>query len=141
MTFRIAAEPIDVAALEASVRDETRGGTVTFLGIVRRQADDGRAVTGLSYEAFEPMAVAEFAAIAAEAAQRFDGARVAIAHRVGDLQIGDVAVVVAAAAVHRAEAFDACEYAIDELKRRAPIWKKEHYADGGAQWRDNACRE
>jgi molybdopterin synthase catalytic subunit len=112
------------------------GGVVTFLGIVRGDADDGRAVSALCYEAHEAMALEEFAAIAGEARERFGDVRIAIVHRVGDVRIGEIAVAVLAAAAHRAEAFDACEYAIDELKRRAPIWKKERYADGGDAWRE-----
>jgi molybdopterin synthase catalytic subunit len=138
--LRIAATPIDPRAVEAAVRADGCGGIATFLGIVRDRSDDGRPVTQLAYEAFEPMAVAAFEAIAAEALERF-GARIAIEHRVGALRIGEIAVAVAAAAPHRAQAFDACRYAIDELKARAPIWKNEQYADGSAQWRENACRE
>ncbi|MBV8654652.1 MAG: molybdenum cofactor biosynthesis protein MoaE, partial [Candidatus Eremiobacteraeota bacterium] len=117
---RIFDRPIDVAALEASVRAERCGGVVTFLGIVRDRADDGRPVMGLEYQAHAAMALAEFAAIEAEARHRFGDIEMAIAHRVGSLDVGEVAVAVAVAAPHRGEAFDACEYAIDELKRRAP---------------------
>ncbi|MBV8333374.1 MAG: molybdenum cofactor biosynthesis protein MoaE [Candidatus Eremiobacteraeota bacterium] len=138
---RIFDRPIDVPALEASVRAERCGGVVTFLGIVRDCADDGRPVTGLEYQAHAAMALAEFAAIEAEARHRFGDIEMAIAHRVGSLDVGEVAVAVAVAAPHRGEAFDACEYAIDELKRRAPIWKKELYAGGGGEWKANACRE
>jgi molybdopterin synthase catalytic subunit len=77
-------------------------------------------------------------AIGAEASERFGNARVAIAHRVGELSLGEAAVAIAVAAPHRGAAFDACEYAIDELKRRVPIWKKERYVDGGEHWRENA---
>jgi molybdopterin synthase catalytic subunit len=118
-----------------------RGAVVTFLGIVRDRSDDGRAVLGLSYEAFEPMACGEFETIDAEARRHFGDVALWIAHAVGDLAVGDVAVAVAAAAEHRAAAFDACRYAIDQLKRRAPIWKKERYADGGAEWRANETGE
>jgi len=129
-----------VAALQAAVRSDGSGGIVTFLGVVRDRADDGRAVVGLEYEAFAPMAIAEFEAIAGEAAARFGtDVRVAVAHRVGALAVGEVAVAVAAAAVHRAAAFDACEYVIDELKRRAPIWKKEGYVEGAGEWKSNEC--
>ena len=138
--YSIVHEPIDVAALQAAVRGDGNGGIVTFLGVVRDRADDGRAVVGLEYEAFAPMAIAEFEAIAGEATQRFGAdVRVAVAHRVGALAVGEVAVAVAASAVHRAAAFDACEYVIDELKRRAPIWKKEGYAQGAGEWKSNEC--
>jgi molybdopterin synthase catalytic subunit len=134
---RIVSEPIDPRELEQVVRSGD-GGVVTFLGIVRGDADDGRPVRALWYEAHESMALDEFAAIAHEACERFGDVRIAIVHRVGDVGVGEISVAVLAAAPHRAEAFDACEYAIDELKRRAPIWKKERYADGGAAWRETA---
>ena len=113
------------------------GGVVTFLGVVRNRSDDGRAVLGLSYEAYEEPAVREFETIANEARERFGEVRLTIVHAVGELDVGAVAVAVAAAAEHRAAAFDACRYAIDELKRRAPIWKKERYAGGEARWKSN----
>ena len=106
---------------------------------MRERSDDGRAVTGLSYQAHEAMAVAEFERIAAEARERFGPCTVAAVHRVGDLRIGEVAVVVAVGSAHRAAAFAACAYAIDELKSRAAIWKKEHYTDGSGVWIANAC--
>ncbi|MBV8116429.1 MAG: molybdenum cofactor biosynthesis protein MoaE [Candidatus Eremiobacteraeota bacterium] len=114
------------------------GGVVTFLGVVRARADDGRAVDGLHYEAFAPMAIAEFERIAAEAARQFDGAVLGIVHRTGDLTVGEVAVAVCASAAHRQAAFGACAFAIDALKRRAPIWKKEYYTDGSGTWKANA---
>lgn len=136
--YRVSGDPIDPAALEAAVRSEGGGGIVTFLGVVRNSADDGRPVSGLEYEAFEPMAVAELETIAGEARERFPDVRVAIVHRVGALAVGEIAVAVAVAAEHRGAAFDACEYVIDELKQRAPIWKKERYIGGGAQWKSNS---
>jgi molybdopterin synthase catalytic subunit len=139
--FSIVREPIDPRDLEARVRGDDRGGVVTFLGIVRECADDGRSVTGLSYEAYEPMAIATLEAIAGEVQQRFGDVRLAIAHRIGDLAIGEIAVAVVAAAVHRRAAFEACSYAIDEVKARAPIWKKEHYAGGDGEWVVNSACE
>jgi molybdopterin synthase catalytic subunit len=135
--FRITREPIELEELETVLQTGEHGGVVTFLGVVRAQAGDGRVVDGLEYEAFEPMAIEEFERIAQEARERFGEVRVAIVHRTGRLRIGDVAVAVAAAAVHRGAAFDACEYAIDEVKRRAPIWKKERYANGRGEWKSN----
>ncbi len=137
--FRIQREPIEPRALETAVLSDATGGVVTFLGVVRNRANDGREVTGLEYEAHEAMALAEFETIANEVREQFPGARLAIAHRIGALNVGETAVVVCAAAEHRGEAFDACEYAIDELKARAPIWKKERYTDGGGEWIANAC--
>jgi molybdopterin synthase catalytic subunit len=135
--FAITRETIDVAAVENAVAKRTYGATVVFVGVVRRLSDDGRDVSGLSYEAHEAMALAEFARIAEEACARFGDCRIAAAHRIGDLAIGDIAVAVAAGAPHRAQAFDACEYAIDQIKARAAIWKQEHYVDGRSRWREN----
>jgi molybdopterin synthase catalytic subunit len=132
-------EAIDPRAVEAAVRTDACGGVVSFLGVVRERSDDLRPVTGLSYEAYESMALAEFEVIAEEARARFGDVRLAMVHRVGDLVIGDIAVVVCAASPHRGDAFKACEYSIDELKARAAIWKKEHYADGAGEWKSNTC--
>jgi molybdopterin synthase catalytic subunit len=138
--LRITRDPIDPRALESAIGDRSFGGVVTFLGVVREHSDDGRAVNGLSYEAYEEMALVEFQAIADEARTRFGDVRLAIVHRIGDLAVGDVAVAVCAGSPHRAAAFDACEYAIDAVKSRAAIWKKEHYADGSGEWRENCPR-
>lgn len=138
--FAVVTSPIDMSALADRVRSDACGAVVTFAGVVRERSDDGLPVTGLSYEAHEPMAVAEFERIAQEARDRFGPCEIAVLHRVGDLRIGEIAVGVAVASPHRAQAFDACEYTIDELKSRAPIWKKEHYADGSGEWKENACR-
>ena len=135
--FRITQETIDPRTVEASVRGDASGGVVTFLGIVRERSDDDRAVTGLSYEAYESMALSEFKAIAQEARDAFGDVHVAIVHRIGDLKIGEIAVAVCVASPHRAAAFDACRYAIDAVKARAAIWKKEHYVDGTGIWREN----
>jgi molybdopterin synthase catalytic subunit len=132
--FAIVRETIDPRALEAAVSLPTCGGIATFLGVVRETAHDGRAVNGLSYEAHEAMALAEFATIAHEVSERYPGVRVGIIHRIGELGAGEIAVAVCAAAPHRAHAFDGCRYAIDQLKARAPIWKKEHYSDGTGDW-------
>lgn len=134
--FRIVAAAIDVEALREVVR-RSDGGVVTFFGAVREDADDGRRVSALWYEAHESMAVREFEQIANEAREKFGDVRIAIVHRIGELRVGEVSVAVLAAAPHRGAAFDACRYAIDELKRRAPIWKKERYAVGTAQWRQS----
>lgn len=133
-------EPLDAAALAASVRTDACGAVVTFAGVVRELSDDERAVDGLSYETYPAMALAEMRRIADEAQERFGPCEIAIAHRFGDLAIGETSVAIAVAAPHRGRAFDACEYAIDELKARVEIWKKEHYVDGAATWRENASR-
>jgi molybdopterin synthase catalytic subunit len=137
--FAITRDAIDPRAVEAAVQRDENGGVVTFLGIVRERASDGRKVNGLSYEAYEEMAIVEFERIAQEARERFGAVQLAIAHRVGDLHIGEISVAVSAASAHRGVAFDACEYAIDELKRRAAIWKKEQYVDGEETWIRNEC--
>ncbi|HEY2554784.1 MAG TPA: molybdenum cofactor biosynthesis protein MoaE [Candidatus Cybelea sp.] len=128
--------PVDPRSLNALASD-AHGGIVTFLGVVRNRSDDGRAVAGLTYEAYEAPALREFETIANEARERFGEVRLAIVHAVGELDVGAVAVAVAAAAEHRSAAFDACRYAIDELKRRAPIWKKERYTGGDSRWKSN----
>ena len=137
--FAITNDAIDPRALEAGVRTDACGGIVTFLGVVRDRANDGEEVTGLSYEAYDAMARDEFERIAHEARERFGDVHLAIVHRVGDLRIGDIAVAIVAASRHRGAAFDACEFAIDAVKARAPIWKKEHYRNGPALWVANEC--
>ena len=137
--FAVVRVAIDTAALAQAVRTDACGAVVTFAGVVRQRSDDGRAVTGLFYEAHEAMAVAEFERIAAEACERFGKCEIAVVHRIGELRIGEVAVAVAAASPHRARAFDACEYVIDELKARAPVWKQEQYVDGTREWIASDC--
>lgn len=124
--------PLDVDEVVRRVAGPDTGGVVTFVGQVRDEAR-GRAIERLEYEAYAGMAERELEKIADEAAGRWPGARVAIAHRTGVLAIGDAAVVVVAAAPHRGEAFDACRFSIDRLKERVPIWKKEVATDG-AYW-------
>jgi len=126
--------PIDVDLLIQRIQSEERGGIALFLGTVRNH-HAGREVERLEYTAYAPMAEAECGRIVAEA-ERTWGASVAVEHRIGALGIGEVSVAVAAAAPHRDEAFSACRYVIDELKRRVPIWKREHYADGTVAWVD-----
>lgn len=131
----ISEHPLDEAAVAARVTGDDAGGVVTFVGAVRDRAR-GRAIRHLEYEAYPEMAVAEMERICEAASRRWPGVRVAIAHRVGHLEVGDLAVVVVAAAPHRAEAFDACRFAIDTLKQSVPIWKKEVATDG-AYWVDD----
>ena len=134
----ITAEPIDLAPLIAAVCSPERGGVASFLGLVRNH-HEGRAVLRLEYSAYAPMAEAECARIVAEAESRWRVA-VAVRHRVGMLAIGDVAVAVAAASAHRDEALAACRYLIEEVKRRVPVWKREHYADGTVMWVDPTAK-
>jgi molybdopterin synthase catalytic subunit len=131
--FAIAAAPIDRAAFRSGLEDRSCGGYVQFEGWVRDH-NEGREVLRLEYEVYEPLALSEGERIVAEAMERFEIGRAAAVHRSGLLELTDVAVVVGVSAAHRGEAFDACRYIIDEVKRRLPIWKKEHYADGDAHW-------
>jgi molybdopterin synthase catalytic subunit len=121
----------DVVAAVAGTGE--RGGVVTFAGVVRREGHALRDVVRLEYEAYTEMALEVLTAIADELERELPGARVAIHHRVGALAVGETAVVIAAAAPHRAEAFTACRAAIDRLKERAPIWKKE-VGESGEEW-------
>lgn len=130
----LTAEPIVVQRLIDEVRAPELGGLATFLGLVRNH-HGGRSVERLDYSAYEPMAEAECARIVAEAETRW-AASVALAHRVGQLEIGDTAVAIAAAAAHRDDAFAACRYVIEEVKGRVPIWKREYFADGEVVWVD-----
>ena len=121
--------PLDVGEVVARVSGPGMGGIVTFVGAVRDRAR-GHTIRHLEYEAYPAMAGREMEKIVAEAARRWPEARVVIAHRTGQLEIGDLAVAIAAAAPHRAEAFEACRFAIDTLKETVPIWKKEIATDG-----------
>jgi molybdopterin synthase catalytic subunit len=122
-------QPLDVGAVVGRVSGPGLGGIVVFAGAVRDRAR-GRDIRHLEYEAYPGMAEREMEKIADEASGRWPGVRVAIAHRCGHLEVGELAVVIAAAAPHRAEAFAACRFAIDTLKERVPIWKKEMATDG-----------
>ena len=125
---------IDAGALIDHVRNGADGAIVTFDGCVRNQSH-GRPTLYLHYEAYESMALAKISEIAAEVHAKFPIDRVAIAHRLGRLEIGETSVFIAVSAPHRAAAFDACRFAIDTLKRSVPIWKKEYF-EGGAVWAD-----
>ena len=129
----MSADPIQTEELQRTLYDISSGGVVTFIGRVRNH-HDGRAVRALSYEAYVSMAESVFRSIAQEAKDAFQITQIDIVHRTGDLSIGDIAVWIGVAAAHRRPAFDACQFAIDALKARAPIWKKEHYLDGSSDW-------
>jgi molybdopterin synthase catalytic subunit len=130
---------IDPAALLAEVQEPRNGAVVLFLGTVR-DINDGRSVTGMEYTAYEAMAHRELERIVAEAEVRFGTDDVVVEHRLGALDVGEVSVAIAAAHPHRARAFDAARYVIEELKRRVPIWKLEHYVDGTLEWVDPTAR-
>lgn len=125
----ITREPLDRDALLAAVSHSSVGGIVVFEGVVRDHAR-GKQVRYLEYDAYLEMAVEQIRAIVVEAQQRWGVERVAVAHRIGRLEIGEASVVVVVATPHRAEAFDACRYIIDMLKTTVPIWKKEVATDG-----------
>ncbi len=116
------------ACIEAVASDRT-GGTAVFIGTVRNHTR-GRDVLRLEFEAYAPMAVSEMRKIAEAAQQRWQAEHISIHHRVGVLQIGEIAVIIAVATPHRQAAFEACQYAIDTLKETVPIWKKEIFTDG-----------
>jgi molybdopterin synthase catalytic subunit len=126
------AAPLSMDALLEEVSGPDCGGVATFTGVVRNHSR-GQQIDHLEYEAYEPMALREMQAIVEQVRERWPEVRVAVAHRLGRLEIGDAAVMIAAAAPHRAQAFEACRYAIDTLKQTVPIWKKE-FAEGGAYW-------
>lgn len=131
----IVTRPIDVPALIGEVASAGSGATSLFLGTVR-DVNDGRAVTGMEYTAYDAMAARELAAIAREAAERFGDVALVVEHRIGTLELGDVSVAIAASHAHRRHALDATRFVIEEIKRRVPIWKREHYLDGTREWVD-----
>ena len=122
-------EPLSVERVVSMVRHPHAGAIDTFIGTVR-ELTNGKKTIYLKYEAYVPMAEKTLAQIGAEIADRWPGARTAIHHRIGELDIGDIAVVIAVSTPHRAEAFAAARYAIERLKEIVPIWKKEHWEDG-----------
>jgi len=123
-------DPLDVGDLLAEVQSSERGGTCVFLGTVRNDA----GVTSIDYSAYESMAVEEIERILAEARERWPRSRVMLQHRLGVIPVGEASIAIAAAAPHRDEAFAACRYVIEEVKKRLPVWKKELRGDGSEQW-------
>jgi len=128
--YRVVGEPLSPDAIAAEVDDPGAGGIVIFSGVVRNETG-GRPVKFLEYEAHAPMAEAKMREIGEAVRAQWGGVkRVAILHRLGRLEIGESSVLIAVSAAHRQDAFDACRYAIDTLKRTVPVWKKEHFEDG-----------
>ena len=128
--FAVVDRPLSPDEIAARVDDPGAGGVVIFSGVVRNQTD-GRPVKFLEYEAHNPMAEAKMREIGVAIRARWSGVRrVAMLHRVGRLEIGEASVLIAVSAAHRGDAFEACRYAIDTLKRTVPVWKKEHFEDG-----------
>ena len=131
MKARITRKPIDAAAVLASVADRSAGGTVLFVGTVR-DVSEGKRVRGLEYQVYREMAEKRMRAIEEEVRERWPVRKLAMVHREGRLKVGEVSVAVAVSCEHRAEAFEACRYAIDRVKTSLPLWKKELAKDGAA---------
>lgn len=127
--IQIKSTPLSIKECGEWLTDHTVGGEVLFVGKVRNHTK-GREVIRLDFEAYEPMAISEMKKIAQKAADQWPLKRIIIHHRVGALEIGEIAVIIGIASAHRKEAFAACEFAIDTLKQTVPIWKKEIFADG-----------
>ena len=125
--------PIDLDAVLARARRPDCGAVALFLGTTRDH-HDGRRVTRLSYEAYESMALAALATLEKRTLEQFAVATCSIVHRLGEVPLGEASVAVAVGAAHRGPAFEACRWAMDELKRGVPIWKKEFFAEGGEGW-------
>lgn len=131
--IRLTREAIDYHALTEGVRHNSCGAVVAFLGTVR-DLTDGKETVALDYEAYPGMAEKKMAEIEADTRRRWPVAEIAIEHRLGHLKLGEISVAVALSCPHRADAFEACRYAIDRLKELVPIWKKENWADGSTEW-------
>lgn len=129
LEIKLLHEPLDLLHCINFVSNDAAGGIDVFIGTVRN-ATKGKAVVRLEFEAYEPMAVREMEKIAQQAIEKFSVQRIAVHHRVGTLEVGEVPVVIAVSAPHRGAAFDACRYCIDTLKETVPIWKKEIFEDG-----------
>ena len=133
LLVRVIPGPLSLDEATSFVADPGAGGTCVFVGTVRDHSDQG-GVTGLTYEAWDELAVARLGEIAEELFQRWPVRRVALLHRTGELAVGEASVVVACSAPHRAEAFEACRHGIERLKQDVPIWKKEALESGEAHW-------
>lgn len=131
--YRLTHDPIDFAALTEAVRSPQSGAVVLFLGTVR-ELTNGRRTSSLDYEAYPAMAEKKLAELESQARARWPIDRVALVHRLGRLDLGEVSVAVAVSCPHRHQAFDAARFLIDELKAWVPIWKKECWADGTTEW-------
>lgn len=131
--IQLTRDPIDYSAIVESLRNASSGAVVLFLGTVREMSE-GKAVDSLEYEAYPAMAEKQLAEVVATAAAKWPIQRSAVVHRYGHLQLGDIAVAVAVATAHRAEAFESARWIMDTIKVVVPIWKREHWADGRASW-------
>ena len=137
MRTAIVERAIDPCAILDEVANNRNGATVLFVGTVR-EVNDGAEVSGLDYTAYSSMAERELESIVGEAAERWKTSDIVVEHRIGTLALGDASVAIAAAHPHRGEAFEAARYIIEELKKRLPVWKREHYLDGRSEWVQNA---
>lgn len=131
--LQIGPEPVDLGSLVQTVTDPGAGAVVVFAGTTRNETG-GREVKSLDYEAYGEMAAKELHRIAKRALARFAVAKIAVAHRLGTLVVGEISVGIAVSAPHRPAAFDACRSVIEAIKRDVPIWKRETFADGSAKW-------
>ena len=135
MRSAIVERPLDPAALLAEVADTANGAALVFVGTVR-ETNEGRAVTGIDYSAYVPMAERELSDIVRQACEAFGTPHIVVEHRLGTLELGEASVAIAVAHARRAPAYDASRWIIEELKRRVPVWQREHYADGTREWVD-----
>ena len=133
MNVRMTKEPIDYAALVEAARDHASGAVVLFLGTVR-ELSEGKRVKSLEYDAYPSMAEKKIAELLAQASEKWPINHATVVHRHGRLELGDIAVAVVTASRHRREAFAAAEWVMSAIKQLAPIWKKENWADGSAEW-------
>jgi molybdopterin synthase catalytic subunit len=130
---RVTAEPIDPGGMLGGALSPDDGAALLFWGVVRNE-NDGRAVSSLEYQAYARMAEREMLRIADEARARFGTGAIHVVHRIGLLHVGEASVAIAVASPHRAEAYGASRYVIEELKQRVPVWKREGYVDGDTEW-------
>ena len=135
MRSALVTAPLDPARLLAEVADPANGAAILFVGTVR-DMNEGRPVTGIDYSAYASMAERELARILDEAVSRFGTTHLVVEHRIGTLAVGEASVAIAVAHPRRAAAYDASRFVIEELKRRVPVWKREHYTDGTREWVD-----
>jgi len=133
MISRVTQDPIDYTSLVEEVRNHASGAVLLFLGTVREMSE-GREVSGLTYDAYPEMAEAKLAEVIQQASERWGLERVAVVHRYGPLELGEIAVAVVTASAHRAESFDAARWIMDTIKKVVPIWKKEHWVTGDPEW-------
>ena len=137
MRSAIVDRPINACDLLEEVANVRNGATVLFVGTVREE-NDGAAVSGLDYSAYRDMAERELSDIVGEASEKFGTPDIVVEHRLGSLALGEASVAIAVAHPHRGNAYDASRYVIEELKKRLPIWKREHYVSGKTEWVANA---